>query len=187
VRSKLADVLWRARSRKGKALVVIGGTLILFFAIGIAFPPEDVDEPAADAVEEAQASPEPTTTEAEAETTTEESPEQPPPSPPRVARIIDGDTLDLRNGDTVRLVQIDAPETNGECYASKSTKELRRLLPRGAEVRLESDQRLDNRDRYGRLLATSSGKDRTSTWPWSSAAQRACGSSRGIAGATGEC
>jgi endonuclease YncB( thermonuclease family) len=150
LRSKLADVLWRARSRKGKALVIVAGPLTLFIAIGIAFPPDD--EPAANAVQDAEASPEPATPEtAEVEATSEEQPALPSP-PLRVARVIDGDTLELRNGETVRLVQIDAPETDTECYASKSTKELRNLLPRGMEVRLESDPRLDARDRCGRLL-----------------------------------
>ena len=38
-----------------------------------------------------------------------------------VARVGDGDTLDLRTGARVRLVQIDAPELGeGECYARES-------------------------------------------------------------------
>jgi endonuclease YncB( thermonuclease family) len=35
-----------------------------------------------------------------------------------VSRVIDGDTLVLRNGARVRLVQIDAPESGGECHAA---------------------------------------------------------------------
>jgi micrococcal nuclease len=65
----------------------------------------------------------------------------------------DGDTLDVRRGDRVRLVQIDAPELGeGECYARESRLELERLAPRGDRVELESDPRLDDSDRYGRLL-----------------------------------
>ena len=69
-----------------------------------------------------------------------------------VERIIDGDTLVVRGGAHVRLVQIDAPETGEECYASASTLELVRLAGAGTRVVLESDPALDQVDRYGRLL-----------------------------------
>jgi endonuclease YncB( thermonuclease family) len=71
---------------------------------------------------------------------------------PVVSRVIDGDTIRLDNGDRVRLVQIDAPEDKGECYGKKAGKVLRQLLPDGTEIRLESDPRLDDVDKYGRLL-----------------------------------
>jgi len=72
----------------------------------------------------------------------------------RVARVVDGDTLVLATGQRVRLVQLDAPETHGsrECYGAQASAALRQLLPRGAEIRLVRDPRLDDRDRYGRLL-----------------------------------
>ena len=71
----------------------------------------------------------------------------------RISRVVDGDTVVLDNGARVRLLQIDAPEIgSGECYSRRSTKELRRLLPSGAPVRLLADARLDRIDRYGRLL-----------------------------------
>jgi micrococcal nuclease len=66
--------------------------------------------------------------------------------------VIDGDTLELGDGRRVRLVQIDAPESSGECYGSRATQVLQSLLPAGARVRLERDPALDNIDRYGRLL-----------------------------------
>jgi endonuclease YncB( thermonuclease family) len=69
-----------------------------------------------------------------------------------VARVIDGDTIDLDNGDRVRLVQIDAPEAKGECYGRKAGKVLRQLLPVGTTIRLVRDRKLDGTDRYGRLL-----------------------------------
>lgn len=70
-----------------------------------------------------------------------------------VARVGDGDTLDLRSGERVRLVQIDAPELGaGECYARAALGELRRLAPLGTLVQLEHDARLDDVDGYGRLL-----------------------------------
>ena len=69
-----------------------------------------------------------------------------------VERIIDGDTLVVRGGARVRLVQIDAPEAGGECYSAAATRELERLAPPGARISLETDPRLDRIDRYGRLL-----------------------------------
>jgi len=70
-----------------------------------------------------------------------------------VARVGDGDTLDVRSGARVRLVQIDAPELGeGECYARESKRELEQLAPRGEHVELEADPALDDVDRYGRLL-----------------------------------
>src|SRR4051795_13216945 len=71
----------------------------------------------------------------------------------RVAYVIDGDTIKLTSGTSVRLVQIDTPEGgSGECYSRAPARDLRRLLPDGATVTLESDARLDSVDRYGRLL-----------------------------------
>jgi micrococcal nuclease len=71
----------------------------------------------------------------------------------RVARVGDGDTIDLADGRRIRLVQIDAPELGeGECYGPEAALALRDLLPAGATVRLEADPRLDDADRFGRLL-----------------------------------
>jgi micrococcal nuclease len=70
-----------------------------------------------------------------------------------VARVGDGDTLDLRGSQRVRLVQIDAPELGeDECYARAALEELENLAPAGARILLERDPRLDDVDRYGRLL-----------------------------------
>ena len=70
-----------------------------------------------------------------------------------VARVIDGDTIELTGGHRVRLVQIDAPELGeGECYARESRRELERLAAPGARIELEPDAELDDTDRYGRLL-----------------------------------
>ena len=69
-----------------------------------------------------------------------------------VDRVNDGDTLTLRNGPKVRLVQIDAPELFGECYGRAASAALGRLAPRGARVTLVRDPNLDDRDQHGRLL-----------------------------------
>lgn len=71
----------------------------------------------------------------------------------RVARIVDGDTLELSSGDRVRLLQIDTPEIGtGECFSRASRRALVRLVPLGSAITLEADALLDDVDRYGRLL-----------------------------------
>jgi micrococcal nuclease len=71
----------------------------------------------------------------------------------RVERVIDGDTIVLTSGAHVRLLQIDTPEPGtAECYSRAAGRDLRRMLPAGAVVRLEADPSLDRVDRYGRLL-----------------------------------
>ncbi len=69
-----------------------------------------------------------------------------------VARINDGDTLTLRGGAKVRLVQIDAPELTTDCYGRAAQRDLASLVPAGTRVRLVRDPALDDTDRYGRLL-----------------------------------
>ena len=69
-----------------------------------------------------------------------------------VERIVDGDTLVVRGGARIRLVQIDAPEAGTECYSASSTRELVRLAPPGTRIALDADRRLDRVDRYDRLL-----------------------------------
>ena len=70
-----------------------------------------------------------------------------------VASVYDGDTLTLTNGQRIRLLQIDTPELgSGECYSRASRRTLLNLTPIGTRVTLEADARLDQVDRYGRLL-----------------------------------
>jgi micrococcal nuclease len=65
-----------------------------------------------------------------------------------VTRVIDGDTFELNTGDRVRLILIDAPESNEKCYLEAKTRLQQLLLNK--EVRLEKD--VSERDKYGRLL-----------------------------------
>jgi endonuclease YncB( thermonuclease family) len=70
-----------------------------------------------------------------------------------VASVYDGDTLTLRDGRRVRLLQIDTPELgSGECYSRAARTALLALTPPGKTVVLEADPALDRIDRYGRLL-----------------------------------
>jgi micrococcal nuclease len=70
-----------------------------------------------------------------------------------VARVVDGDTIELVGGKRVRLVQIDTPEKHVECYGDAASALTTRLLPSGTHVRIEQDPKLDQVDRYNRELA----------------------------------
>jgi micrococcal nuclease len=71
-----------------------------------------------------------------------------------VDRVLDGDTIVVQDGRHVRLVQLDAPETDeNECYAQAAKAALAHLLPPGAHVEIETDALLDKVDRFGRTLA----------------------------------
>lgn len=65
-----------------------------------------------------------------------------------VLRVIDGDTIVLKDGRKLRLIGIDAPE-KGRPYFEEAKKKLKELLE-GKEVTLEKD--VSEKDRYGRLL-----------------------------------
>ena len=72
---------------------------------------------------------------------------------PSVARVIDGDTIVLKSGEYVRLLQIDTPEIKGnECYSAEATETLRKLVSQKGAVKLRVDVQLDRTDRYGRQL-----------------------------------
>jgi micrococcal nuclease len=70
-----------------------------------------------------------------------------------VARVVDGDTIELVGGTRVRLVQIDTPEKHVECYGDAASALTTRLLPSGTHVRIEQDPKLDQVDRFNRELA----------------------------------
>ena len=65
-----------------------------------------------------------------------------------VTRVVDGDTVELGNGETVRLVGIDTPEV-GECAFEGAATALERIVL-GKRVRLTVSD--EDRDSYGRLL-----------------------------------
>ncbi|MBI5619625.1 thermonuclease family protein [Candidatus Gottesmanbacteria bacterium] len=71
-----------------------------------------------------------------------------------VARVIDGDTVELADGKKVRYIGIDTPELVHpdqavECFAAEAKEENKRLVD-GKTVRLEKD--ISQTDKYGRLL-----------------------------------
>lgn len=69
----------------------------------------------------------------------------------RVLRVIDGDTIELINGEKVRYIGIDSPERDngGDCYYLEAKRNNENLVL-GKMVRLVKD--VSERDRYGRLL-----------------------------------
>ena len=73
----------------------------------------------------------------------------------RVKQVIDGDTIVLQNGDTVRFLGINTPELgHGEFTDEPLANPARQFVSRrikGREVRLAGER--ERRDRYGRRLA----------------------------------
>lgn len=70
----------------------------------------------------------------------------------KVAKVIDGDTIVLENGEVVRYIGIDTPEMNskgGSCFAQEALNKNRELVE-GKEIKLKKD--VSERDKYGRLL-----------------------------------
>lgn len=65
-----------------------------------------------------------------------------------VSKVIDGDTIELENGERVRLLGINTLE-KGQNYYEEANNRLKELIE-GKEVRLEKD--VDDKGKYGRLL-----------------------------------
>ncbi|MDL5044984.1 thermonuclease family protein [Oscillatoria amoena NRMC-F 0135] len=68
----------------------------------------------------------------------------------KVARVIDGDTYVLENGDKVRMIGINAPEMKTE-FGDDAKEHLKGLIE-GRTVELKSDKGNGDKDKYGRLL-----------------------------------
>lgn len=71
------------------------------------------------------------------------------PKEATVKRVIDGDTIELANGQIVRLVGVNAPD-NGQPYEEEATDYNKKLVE-GKKVKLEYDAYKS--DRFGRILA----------------------------------
>ena len=70
-----------------------------------------------------------------------------------VARVIDGDTIELETGERIRYLLVNAPETTGgknECYGQNASQ-FNTDLVLGKTVELQYDSVCT--DRFGRLLA----------------------------------
>ena len=72
----------------------------------------------------------------------------------RVIKVIDGDTIQIEGGKTVRYIGIDTPETSDprkeiQCFGQEAAHKNKELVE-GYFVRLQKD--VSETDRYGRLL-----------------------------------
>ena len=71
------------------------------------------------------------------------------PKEAKVKRVIDEDTIEVANGQIVRLVGVNSPN-NGEPFEEESTEYSKKLIE-GKKVKLEYDSYKS--DRFGRILA----------------------------------
>jgi len=72
----------------------------------------------------------------------------------KVVKVVDGDTIALENGEVVRYIGIDTPETVHpskpvQCFGKEASEKNKELVE-GKMVKLEKD--VSERDKYGRLL-----------------------------------
>ena len=70
-----------------------------------------------------------------------------------MTKVTDGDTIHLGPLGSVRLIGIDTPEVYGEteCFGQEASAYAKGLMPLGTRVRYRVG--VEERDRYGRLLA----------------------------------
>ena len=66
-----------------------------------------------------------------------------------VSRVVDGDTVEMSTGQTIRIIGVDTPEAGQPCYAEAAVA--LRAVVQGQPVSLTPGAR-DDVDRYGRLL-----------------------------------
>lgn len=78
-----------------------------------------------------------------------------PSDPLVVTKIVDGDTIKLANGETIRYIGIDTPETkhpskSKQCYGAEASERNKELVF-GKKIELTYD--VSETDKYGRVLA----------------------------------
>ncbi len=168
---QILEQCWRRFRSLSTAAQVVTWVVLAVLVIGLIGGSEDPDIDTA-AVERSTTTTQPTTTtEAEttttltttsttattaAPTTTSAAPAQSAGDVVSVTRVIDGDTLEVSGGETVRLIGIDTPETKHpsrpvECFGAQATEHATALMGPGTNVRLVYD--VERTDRYGRTLA----------------------------------
>jgi micrococcal nuclease len=74
------------------------------------------------------------------------------PSEAKVARVLDGDTVELENGDKIRYLLVDTPEVSGggDCYGSNAAQ-FNSDLVLGKTIQISYD--VGCTDNFGRTLA----------------------------------
>jgi micrococcal nuclease len=96
---------------------------------------------------------------ATAETNSLETNAEPTATYYQVAKVVDGDTIDVDiNGqiERIRLIGINTPEVVDprrpvECFGKEASANAKKILS-GQKVKIEADVSQDDRDKYGRLL-----------------------------------
>lgn len=138
-------------SRK-KTGIICGALVILFFIlIGVTAPPSEIK------IASSSTTATPSITSQE---TTNAPIKNPTPSPKhngvlvKVVNVVDGDTIKVETGETVRYIGIDTPETVHpdkpvQCYGKEASNKNTELVE-GKVVELEKD--VSEKDKYGRLL-----------------------------------
>ncbi|MEX1997648.1 MAG: thermonuclease family protein, partial [Candidatus Andersenbacteria bacterium] len=137
-------------------LLKIGlGIVALFAVLGLAVAA--IPSPSPSPTPTIESTPEPTP-EITQEATPEASPQvegiQVSGTQATVARVIDGDTIELSTGERVRYIGVDTPETVDprtapQCLGKEASNKNKELVE-GKAVTLEKD--VSETDRYGRLL-----------------------------------
>ena len=137
-------IYWGLKSQTGKlakAVVILVGLFLLpFWTAGI-FAILSPSKPTKGPLPTPSVEPSPTTS--VTPTPTEQATEK----TVKVTRVIDGDTIKIETGESVRYIGIDAAEEG--CFAEEATAKNKRLVE-GKEVRLEKD--ISETDKYNRLL-----------------------------------
>ncbi len=74
------------------------------------------------------------------------------PSEAKVTRVLDGDTVELENGDKIRYLLVDTPEVSGggDCYGSNAAQ-FNSDLVLGKTIQISYD--VECTDNFGRTLA----------------------------------
>jgi micrococcal nuclease len=74
------------------------------------------------------------------------------PSEAKVTRVLDGDTVELENGDKIRYLLVDTPEVSGggDCFG-ENAKQLNTDLVLGKTIQISYD--VECTDNFGRTLA----------------------------------
>jgi len=128
-------IIPKNNSRK-KSSLIFGLGVIVFFILTVVKTPPSSSEP-----EESSITPTPEVITTDKQTV-------------KVIRVIDGDTIEIEDGQKVRYIGIDTPETvdprkSVECFGQEASDKNKELVE-GKEVELEKD--VSETDKYGRLL-----------------------------------
>ncbi len=147
---KPSIIFRKGQTGRKKAGAIVGGLTILFFILtGITAPPSGTKVASTSVITISSIAPQ----------TPTEAPTTSPASfhggiMAKVVNVVDGDTIKIETGETVRFIGIDTPETVDPskpimCYGKEASDKNTELIE-GKVVELEKD--VSETDRYGRLL-----------------------------------